>query len=564
MPTILISRADFEGLIGRRASDKDVEAWLSLAKGELKNSDTVTGELRIELQDSNRPDLWCVEGIARQVRCKLKGKPSAYPYLHATKGRRDQVVVQKGLEQLRPYVAACKARGYVMTAAGLTQLIQTQEKLAEVYGRNRRTVSIGLYRLAPIQFPVTYALVDPESTKFRPLGIDDLMSLREILSIHPKGIEYRAILEREDRFPLLLDAKGDVLSFPPIINSQDLGEVRPGDSDLFVEVTGTDLQMVMLALNIFAANLHDRGARIEPVDVLYPYKTKFGRSVRTPQDFASPRIISRTEIVDALGTPLSMSEIRSSLTAYGYSLSGTGEKVTVKLPAYRNDLMHPVDVVEDVAISRGYGSFSPIMPSAFTVGGLTRIEQLSDKIRELMVGSGFQEIVSNILGSREDLVQKMRLSPQEPESGLVEIDNVMSQSVEALRQWILPSLLRVEATSSRSFYPHFLFELGEVAIPDRAAETGSRTEVRIGALCAHAAANFSETHSFLDVLCFYLKKPYTLRPTAHPSFIDGRAAQIIHDTTAIGWIGELHPEVLERWQIDMPCSMFEATVNALL
>ena len=188
MPTILISRAEFEGLIGRRAADKDVDAWLSLAKAELKDSDTATGELRIELQDSNRPDLWCVEGIARQVRCKLKGRPSAYPYLQTTKGRHDQVVVQKSLEQVRPFVAACKARGYVVTPAGLTQLIQTQEKLAEVYGRNRCTVSIGLYRLAPIQFPVTYALVDPESTKFRPLGIDDLMSLREILSLHPKGI----------------------------------------------------------------------------------------------------------------------------------------------------------------------------------------------------------------------------------------------------------------------------------------------------------------------------------------------------------------------------------------
>jgi phenylalanyl-tRNA synthetase beta chain len=340
--------------------------------------------------------------------------------------------------------------------------------------------------------------------------------------------------------------------------------VRAGDADLFVEVTGTDLAMVMLALNIFAANLHDRGARIEPVDVVYPYKTKFGRSVRTPQHVAPPHVITRTQIVNALGTPLSTADIRTSLTSYGYHLSGTGDKMTVKLPAYRNDLMHPVDVVEDVAISRGYGSFSPIMPSAFTVGGLTRIEQLSDKIRELMVGAGFQEIVSNILGSREDLVNKMRLSPQEPESHIVEIDNVMSQSVEALRQWILPSLLRVETTSSRSFYPHFLFEVGEVAVPDPAAETGSRTEVRIGALCAHAAANFSGTHSFLDALCFYLKKPYRLRPAAHPSFMDGRAAQIMYDGAAIGWIGEIHPEVLERWQVDMPCTMFELTVNRLL
>ena len=564
MPTISISRSDLDRLIGRRATEKELDAWLPLVKGEVKDVAAATGELKIELQDSNRPDLWCVEGIARQIRCKLKGAPGAYPYVKAGKGRRDQVLVEKGLEQVRPFVAACKARGCTVSDDGLTQLIQTQEKLAEIFGRQRRTVSIGLYRLPSITFPVRYMLADPEEVSFRPLGYEEPMTLREILEIHPKGQEYATILADQTRYPLLRDAKAKVLSFPPIINSRDIGEVRVGDSDLFVEVTGTDLRMVMLVLNIFAANLHDRGAAIEPVDVVYPSKTAFGRTLRMPRHFTESRKISRDEIAAALGTELSMKEIRSSLTSYGYAVTNAGETLTVTPPAYRNDLMHPVDIIEDVAISRGYASFSPIMPSAFTVGSLTRIEQLSDKVRELMVGFGFQEIVSNILGSREDLLQKMRLTSQEQESRVIEIDNVMSQSVEMLRQWILPSLLRVEATSSRSFYPHFLFEVGEVAILDVSAETGSRTELRLSALCAHASASFSECHSFLEQLCFYLNKAYRLRPNSHPSFLEGRVAQILVGDQSIGLIGELHPEVLERWQISMPCSMFELTLQPLL
>jgi len=564
MPTISISRSDLERLIGRRTTDKELDVWLPLVKGEVKEADTVTGALRLELQDSNRPDLWCVEGIARQIRCKLKGARDPYPYLQGGKTRRDQVLVGKGLEKVRPFVAACKARGYTVTDESLTQLIQTQEKLADIFGRKRRTVSIGLYRLRPISFPVTYALVDPESTSFRPLGYDEQLSLRKILDIHPKGIEYSGILEGQHRFPLLRDAKGEVLSFPPIINSRDIGEVRVGESELFVEVTGTDLRMVMLALNIFAANLHDRGAWIEPMDVVYPYKTALGRTIRMPQRFTKPRKIRRDQIVQALGSELPMKDIRLSLTSYGYSVAGARETLAVTLPAYRNDVMHPVDIVEDVAISRGYGNFAPIMPSAFTVGSLTRIEQLSDKVRELMVGFGFQEIVSNILGSKEDLVQKMRLSPHHPDGRTVEIDNIMSQSVEVLRQWMLPSLLRVEAASSRSFYPHLLFEVGEVAIFDPSSETGSQTELRLGALSAYAGASFSEVHSFLELLCFYLKKPYSLRPTAHPSFLEGRVAQILMGDQSIGLIGELHPDVLERWHIGMPCSMFEATLHPML
>ncbi len=569
MPTISVNRKDLDKLLGRRATDKELETWLSLVKGEVKDYDSASGELRIELQDSNRPDLWCVEGIARQIRCKLEGRPKPYPYLKAARGRRDQVLVEKGLEGVRPFIGACKARRYKVTEEGLAQLIQTQEKLADIFGRKRRTISIGLYRLPPIKFPVVYALVHPDQATFRPLGFDDAMSLREILEIHPKGQEYGAILAGQQRFPLLRDANGAVLSFPPIINSRDLGEVRAGDEDLFIEVTGTDLRMVMLTVNIFAANLHDRGAVIEPVDVLYPHKTEMGRTVRMPQAFIRPRVIRQTEIAKALGDALPVKEIRASLISYGYAAIGGARSLTVTPPSYRNDLMHSVDIIEDVAISRGYNTFGPIMPSAFTVGGLSRIEQLSDKARELMLGFGFQEIISNILSSREDLVAKMRLSAGHPAARCIEIDNVMSQSIECLRQWILPSLLRVETASSRSFYPHLLFEVGEVTLPDPDTETGVRTEIRLSALLAHAGASFSETHSYLALLCYYLNKPADhLTPIEHPSFIEGRVARIelagSGGTSSVGLIGELHPEALERWQISMPCSMFELALDPLL
>src|SRR5437870_8166417 len=227
-----------------------------------------------------------------------------------------------------------------------------------------------------------------------------------------------------------------------------------------------------------------------------------------PQAFSWPLAIKLSDINKALGDALSPKDVRASLAAYGYTVTGSGSRLLVTLPSYRNDLMHPVDIIEDVAISRGYGSFAAILPSAFTVGTLSRIEQLSDKVRELMVGFGFQEIVSNILGSREDLLKKMRLPPDHANGRCVEIDNVMSQSVECIRPWILPSLLRVETASSRSFYPHHLFEIGDVASPDAAAETGGRPTIGRVASVAHAEATFSEMHSFLDVLCFYLNKPY--------------------------------------------------------
>lgn len=565
MPTISVNRKDFEQLVGRPAmAAEHLDAWLPLVKGELKDQDSDTGEIRLELQDSNRPDLWSCEGIARQIRIKLNGAASAYPFFKPTPRPKRRIQVMQGLERVRPYIAACTAVGYTMTDEGLAQLLQTQEKLAEIFGRRRRTVSIGVYRLPHIVFPVTYALVKPDEVRFTPLGVEEKMSPREILAVHPKGLEYGPILAGHDRIPLLMDQEGQVLSLPPIINSREIGEVRVGDRELFVEVTGTDLLMVVLTLNILAVNLADRGATIEAVEVTYPYATDLGKTVRTPLNFQNARLIPIKTIEDALGVPLGAERIRQALLAYGYEASATKDRgsISVRVPPYRNDLMHPLDVVEDVAISRGYGEFTPIMPSQFTVGSLSRLEEVSDRIRDMMIGIGFQEIISNIMASRVELVDRMRLAGSDGDR-LVEVENVMSQNYAYLRQWITPSLLRVEAASNRAFYPHRLFEVGEVAIPDASEETGTRTLLVLGALIAHANANFSEAHSCLDLLLFHLDRPYTLEPISHRSFLDGRAGRIVSNGRAVGLIGELHPEVLELWQVSMPSVVFELEVDAL-
>ena len=569
MPTISLQRDDLEALIAGPSDQpgriplEQLEDWLMLVKGELKGHNPETGELRIELQDSNRPDLWCCEGIARQIRIKQRGAAIPYSFFDKQKPVIGKLLVAPGMEKIRPYVAACAAVGYRVTANGLTQLIQTQEKLADIFGRKRRTVSIGLYRLAPIVFPVSYDLVKPDEVKFTPLGMDTLLTLREILMVHPKGVEYGAIVGTHDRLPVLRDAKGQVLSFPPIINSREVGEVLVGDHELFVEVTGTDLPMVALALNIFAANLADRGAVITPVEIHSPVKTKFGRRWHTPIDFGKPGTIPLTAIESELGEALGEKEVSAALKSYGYGVKSIGKKLAVQLPPYRNDFLHTVDVVEDVAISQGYARFAPVMPSQFTVGGLSRLEQMADRVRHLMVGMEFQEIISNIMASQQDFCTRMRLDGTEW-AKVVEVDNVMSLSYSCLRQWITPSLLQVETNSSRAFYPHRMFEVGEVAIPDKVVDVGSRTVTMLGAVIAHAGANFSEIHSCLDLLLYYLDRPFTLEPLAHPSFLDGRVGKIVSHGRTIGLLGEVHPEVLEHWQIGVPTVALELEIDRLL
>ena len=249
-----------------------------------------------------------------------------------------------------------RRRGYRVTEEGLAQLIQTQEKLADIFGRKRRTVSIGIYQLSKIQFPVTYDLVSPDEGRFTPLGMETVMTLSEMLMVHPKGLEHGAILRGHGQVPCFAMPRSQALSFPPIINSREVGEVQVGDEELFIEVTGTDLPMVVLTLNIFASNLGRSGGgyRTDRSPISH-IRRLLGKGVVTPQESWEATNDPVRTIEQALGQALAPE--RGQRSAGGLRVWRRDEKEKCDGDAcrpYRQDLMHPIDVVEDVAISRGY------------------------------------------------------------------------------------------------------------------------------------------------------------------------------------------------------------------
>jgi phenylalanyl-tRNA synthetase beta chain len=334
-----------------------------------------------------------------------------------------------------------------------------------------------------------------------------------------------------------------------------------GDSDLFVEVTGTNLRRVLLVLNIFACNLYDRGATIAPVEVHYPWETDLGMRVKAPFDLGIEVEVPLPDFERVLGERVTADEATLWLSRYGHTVRATGDALRVTAPPYRDDIMHPIDLIEDFAISRGYATFAPRMPSEFSVGSLTPIEVLSDRLREAMVGLGFQEVVSNLLGSKEEICHRTGV---QSEQALVEIENPMTERFACLRPFILPSLLRVESVSSRAFYPHQIFEVGEVArVNPLTAE--AETVVHLAGLVAHPTANFSALQAVLEAVVSSIGWKCRLSPYVHPTFIQGRSGAIAitprNGAEIAGIIGEVHPEVLTRWQIGMPTAAFEIAIS---
>ncbi len=580
MPTIVVLKRDFEELLGAPCELAALERELEMAKGELKGYDPVSDEIKVELNDTNRPDLWSPEGLARQLRLARGGaardygftRPGASATVPATI---PEIHVDSALRDIRPFVAGFLASGAPLSDAGLRNLIQSQEKLAENFGQKRRAVAIGVYRAARIRFPIHYRAADPATTRYTPLGLAEPLTLGAILDTHPKGQEYGHLLRGKPRFPLLVDGAGEVLSMPPIVNSQSLGAVEMGDEDLFVEVTGHDLRALLLALNIAACDLADRGAAIRPVAVDYPYDTPFGRRVVTPADFVEPVQLELAHLTQLLGEAIPAPEVIAHLARIGHrdvravaasnAASGAGgdhTAITATPPPYRDDILHPVDLIEDVAIARGYDSFAPVLPEEFTVGRLSAAEMLARRVTDLLVGAGYQQVISNILTAREVLVDRM--NREDGGANIVEIENVMSANYGVVRDAVLPSLLQVEATSSKALYPHRMFEIGECATIDPATILGTRTRLLAGALLAHPAATFSELHSTLDAVLFYLGREAELAPTDHPSCLPGRAGRVMIAGHDAGWIGELAPACLERWGIAVPASAFELDLGTLL
>lgn len=568
MPKIEVNENLFFSLMGERCDAKTLEEMLPVAKAELDEWEQGAGAqedstIKIELNDTNRPDLWSTAGLARQLRIHSKNSAPRYDFfVPVGESRKTDYVVEvhESVRKVRPFLAGFVARGRTITDAMLRDLIQTQEKLTWNFGRKRRTVSIGLYRPSIITWPVHYKGVDPDTASFVPLQETRTMTLRQILSEHPKGKEYAFILEKEDIHPLLLDDRERILSYPPIINSADLGAVLVGDSELFIEVTGSDLPSVALTASIMACDLSDMGFGIENVEVRYPYDTPFGRSVVFPCYFQENVRVEPSLIRKLLGLDMSEEQARAAVERMGSKASIENGKLLVRPPEYRNDFLHPVDVVEDVLIGLGMDKFPPERPRDFTIGRLSPIEQLSRKAKLTLVGIGYQEMIYNYLGSRRDYIDKMGIDA----ASVVKIANPMSENFEYVRNSPLPGLLGTESVSAKAPYPHRTFEIGKVAVKVPEDNYGIATRQYLGFLNTHAQADYNESASHLASLMYYLGEEYTVKEAADPRFIPGRQAEIWCDGRRIGVFGEIHPSILEAFGIAMPAAGGELDLDVLM
>lgn len=543
MPTIEFSLKDLNGLIGKELKEEELSSLLEFAKAELEKQENDT--LTINFGDTNLPYLWSIEGCARLLK-GLLGKEKGMPDIKIQKSS-NSIIVDKGLLNIRPFIAAFSAKGKKVNESFLKQLIQFQEKLCDSFGLKRKKIAIGIYPLKDIVFPVHYNAVDPKSVKFTPLEFRTELDLAEILEVHPTGKKFAFTLEGFKKYPLLVDDKNNILSFPPIINSQNFGKVSLDSEELFVEITGTDFESVNLICNILTYTFADRDFEIEQIEIKY-----FDKNILTPVLKKEKIKIREKDVNSMLGISLGKIQIRKLLEKARYDV----DNFTITIPPYRADILHPVDVIEDIGIMYGYNNIPETPLTSHTVGDVAPLVRFIDKCREILIGFGFQEIMSAVLSNKNLLYDKMEIK----DVGTVEIKEFMSASYSVVRTWILPILLDVLSKNKHYDYPQNIFEQGLVSLTKK---DEIKDYERFAVVSCGSDIDYTRIKQVLEALLNVLGVEYSFEETEHNSFIPGRVARVMVKNKAVAYIGEISPKVLQNFDLQVPSAGFELNLTDL-
>lgn len=514
-----------------------------------------------------RPDLFDCGGMARYVRGYLGVQTGLAEYVLAAP--RLRVKVDPALardESYRPFIACAVVRNVALDHASIKMLMNLQEDLHWALGRNRKLASIGVYDLDTLSGDVIhYDAVDPDGLRFVPLGFDPkspgaALTPREVLERHKTGVEFAHLLKPLKRYPLLRDGAGTVLSMPPIINSEQT-RVTMKTRSFFVDVTGLSQRTVDRALNILVTSLTESLPNV----VLETVVIEGAGEPRFTPDLSPVEIeLDVREAADTIGAELNAGELSELLESMGHSVSPVdgGAALLVQSPAYRNDVMHAVDLIEDAAVAFGYEHLAPSLVPTFTVGAARPIEEWAAVGRRAMTGLGFHQVLTLVLTNEAEAFAKWGWPP---DARAVRIENPISSEQTICRVSLLPGLLGTLAINKQYDLPQQIFEIGDCSVVDASAETGAVERRMMAAAIIGTHVGYADVRAVLDAFVHELRAECSVQPVENPAFIAGRAAAVCDARgAALGLMGEVHPQVLENYGLRHAAAVVEVDFTRLI
>ena len=573
MPTISVEQKLLSSLLlkhGCKHDIADVDHRLPLLGTDIDRCDEETLDIEIF---PNRPDLLSAETLSLAMRGFLHNQSTLTEEALGDSGIK--LTVEPELATIRPIILGAVVRGLEMNDDEdmdnfIKQLMDHQEKLHFALGRGRRRASIGVHDLSTLHPPFVARAVE-RSHAFTPLAMEEAMTIEEILTSHPKGVDYAHLLEGMDKVPIIEDSKGAVLSFPPIINGAQT-TVQSSTRDLFIDVTGWDRRACESCLMLVALQAKERGGTIETVQITNCNGQEEHLPNWSPVHHRVPARLVKT----ILGRDLEDEELTNAMIRMGGRFTGrspatpeeTSDNGTMQyaghgedmlgfdMPRWRFDLLHPVDIVEDLAIGHGYEDLGSDVPKA-PMNAIPRADDhLRRRIRTSMQGMGFMQIQSLTLSNDEDQFDRMRWKPF---NQITRITNPITIEHTMMRHFLLPGLLRLLATNRHHDLPQSVYELGTVVRDHKNMD-------RLAFLTAERSGGFAAIRGRIQAFLRDIGAESIVieaLPANEGPWLAGRAARVLIGGEWVGCFGEIDPAISQTFELLVPLNGAEFDVETL-
>lgn len=534
---------------------EELKEKLNLFGTHFENADD--NEIELEITP-NRPDLFSLQVFIKAFSSFLgKSKEKGLREYKTSKPEKNfEVKIDSSVKGVRPFTACAIIKDLKFNDEKIKEIINIQEKMHMTLGRNRKKIAIGIYPLEKITLPIKFEARKPSEIKFIPLEMEREMNGLQILQSHPTGREYAHLLEGKEKFPVFIDAKNEILSMPPIINSHKTGKITESTKDIFIECSGFDFDMLKKTLNILCAMFAEMDSKVYQMELAYG-KDKILTPDLTPEKMK----LNPENANKLLGLNLKEKEIEALLEKMGHNYDSKTK--TVEIPAWRTDIMHEVDLIEEIAIAYGIENFQPEIPQIATIGEISRIENAKKKIAEMLAGLNMLELSTYYLITKED-AKTFGIK----EDLTIEVEDSKTE-YKILKPKIEISTLKTLGKNIDSEYPQKIFEFSKVFSRESREETGIKETEKLCAAIASPNANFTEIKQIFEYLMKMLgKKHNEYSITEHSAegtyFIEGRCAKIVCGEKTIGLIGEIKPSLLNSLGIKMPVACLEADIISLI
>ncbi len=536
MPVVKLELGRFAAMVG---SDRKtiVEALPFVG---LDIEETARAYVRVEYSP-NRPDLGSDFGIAAALKGVL-GKETGLAKVGARPSG-IKVFVDRSVSRLRPFIACATASGLELDDEDVRQIISLQEDLHNGLGRRRRLAAIGLHDLRAVVPDLRYGTA-AGSLRFTPLGGAREASLKEILGSKEGRAYFQGAGGRG--VPLVTDSAGTVLSVPPIINGAATA-ISSKTRAVLVEVTGPEERAVDEVLAIMSTTLAMAGGKIGSVEIV-------GAKGRTTPDLTPLKVpIDLALIRQVLGVGLSEREVSDSLRRSRLGVEGGSALV----PRHRIDILHPVDLAEEVALGYGFQRFTPVYPPSESPGAFNEFQGFLDDASTVMAGEGMIEMMTYELTDEKSLYSSF----SRPSRNRISVQNPKSAEHSVLRDSLIPSLLSALTSNAHNDYPQRVYEVGRVY---RRGAAGVEESWNLGCLVAHSQAGYSEARMFLDALCRTLVgKEVSAEEAPHWALAPGRSASVGVGGQKAGYLGEVKAEALAAFGLGVPVAAFELDLSSI-